>query len=141
LSHHHLVINHRRSHTHLYLSILFAYRFSLSTGIVDSLVYFCKQSLPTMLTSRFSRAVSRHRPSTPRPNVRIANILQLPRGSPISRISRIRQPISSLLSRYASTDAPGGEEKVKGQVIGIDLGKHLQSSKLRSLLRYYEYTD
>ncbi len=47
---------------------------------------------------------------------------QLPRSSPISRISQIRAPRSSIISRYASTDAPEGTEKVKGQVIGIDLG-------------------
>ncbi|KIW58327.1 hsp7-like protein [Exophiala xenobiotica] len=46
----------------------------------------------------------------------------LPRSSPISRISQIRAPRSSIISRYASTDAPEGTEKVKGQVIGIDLG-------------------
>ncbi|KAL6247789.1 Hsp70 ATPase ssc1 [Rhinocladiella similis] len=46
----------------------------------------------------------------------------LPRSSPISRISQIRAPRSSIISRYASTDTPEGTEKVKGQVIGIDLG-------------------
>merc|ERR1711939_958 len=46
----------------------------------------------------------------------------LPRSSPISRISQIRAPRSSIISRYASTEAPEGTEKVKGQVIGIDLG-------------------
>ncbi|KAK5052768.1 hypothetical protein LTR84_002634 [Exophiala bonariae] len=46
----------------------------------------------------------------------------LPRSSPISRISQIRAPRSSIISRYASTDAPESTEKVKGQVIGIDLG-------------------
>ncbi|EXJ77256.1 hsp70-like protein [Capronia epimyces CBS 606.96] len=46
----------------------------------------------------------------------------LPRSSPISRISQIRAPRSSILSRYASTDASEGSEKVKGSVIGIDLG-------------------
>lgn len=48
-------------------------------------------------------------------------MLQLPRSTPISRISQIRAPRSSIISRYASTDAEGSE-KVKGQVIGIDLG-------------------
>ncbi len=47
---------------------------------------------------------------------------QLPRASPISRLSSIRAPRSSIISRYASTDAPDPTEKVKGQVIGIDLG-------------------
>lgn len=46
----------------------------------------------------------------------------IPRSSPISRLSQIRAPRSSILSRYASTDAPEAGEKVKGQVIGIDLG-------------------
>jgi len=46
----------------------------------------------------------------------------LPRSSPISRLSQIRAPRSSIISRYASTDAPEGTEKVKGSVIGIDLG-------------------
>lgn len=48
--------------------------------------------------------------------------MQIPRSSPISRLSQIRAPRSSILSRYASTDAPEAGEKVKGQVIGIDLG-------------------
>ncbi|KAF7509633.1 hypothetical protein GJ744_007671 [Endocarpon pusillum] len=55
-----------------------------------------------MLASKFSRA--------------------LPRSSPISRLSKFQKPTSSLLSRYATTGAAGGEEKIKGQVIGIDLG-------------------
>ncbi|KIV97684.1 hsp7-like protein [Exophiala mesophila] len=46
----------------------------------------------------------------------------LPRSSPLSRISNIRAPRSSILPRYASTDATEPTEKVKGQVIGIDLG-------------------
>ncbi|KAK5453483.1 Hsp70 ATPase ssc1 [Exophiala xenobiotica] len=46
----------------------------------------------------------------------------LPCSSPISRLSQIRAPRSSIISRYASTDAPEGTEKVKGSVIGIDLG-------------------
>ncbi|EXJ83105.1 hsp70-like protein [Capronia coronata CBS 617.96] len=46
----------------------------------------------------------------------------LPRSTPISRISQIRAPRSSILSRYASSDASESSEKVKGQVIGIDLG-------------------
>ncbi|RMD41824.1 hypothetical protein DV735_g3320, partial [Chaetothyriales sp. CBS 134920] len=53
-----------------------------------------------MLSSRLSRA--------------------LPRPSHLSRISHTRPSPSSFLARYASTDAP--EEKVKGHVIGIDLG-------------------
>lgn len=47
---------------------------------------------------------------------------QLPRATPISRLSQIRAPRSSIFSRYASTEAPDPTEKVKGQVIGIDLG-------------------
>ncbi|KIX94556.1 hsp7-like protein [Fonsecaea multimorphosa CBS 102226] len=46
----------------------------------------------------------------------------LPRSAPFSRLSQIRAPRSSIISRYASTDAPETTEKVKGQVIGIDLG-------------------
>ncbi|OAP55516.1 hsp7-like protein [Fonsecaea erecta] len=46
----------------------------------------------------------------------------LPRSAPFSRLSQIKAPRSSIISRYASTDAPGSTEKVKGQVIGIDLG-------------------
>ena len=53
----------------------------------------------------------------------MANLLQLPRTSPISGLYKLRQPTSNLFSRYASSHAPGGEEKVKGQVIGIDLGE------------------
>jgi molecular chaperone DnaK len=40
----------------------------------------------------------------------------------VSRLSSIKAPRSSIFSRYASTEAPEGTEKVKGQVIGIDLG-------------------
>src|ERR1700761_1401464 len=47
---------------------------------------------------------------------------QLPRATPFSRLSQIRAPRSSIISRYASTEAPESTEKVKGQVIGIDLG-------------------
>jgi molecular chaperone DnaK len=55
-------------------------------------------------------------------------------ASRLSRVSRAapsfspsaasvrRSPQSSIFSRYASTDAPEATEKVKGQVIGIDLG-------------------
>ncbi len=51
---------------------------------------------------------------------------QLPRAtSAFSRFHAIRSPLGSSFARYNST---GGEEKVKGQVIGIDLGKLLASS-------------
>jgi hypothetical protein len=64
----------------------------------------------------------------------VSNILQLPRNSPITRFSKIRQPTPSIFSRYASTGATGGEEKIKGQVIGIDLGKsYLIASSLLCL--------
>jgi len=46
--------------------------------------------------------------------------LKLPRTTPaITRLSAARSPLRSPFIRYSST---GGEEKVKGQVIGIDLG-------------------
>jgi molecular chaperone DnaK len=56
------------------------------------------------------------------PDATDANLSQLPRASPVSRLSSIKAPRSSVFSRYASTEAPEGTEKVKGQVIGIDLG-------------------
>ncbi|KPI34846.1 Heat shock 70 kDa protein [Cyphellophora attinorum] len=46
----------------------------------------------------------------------------MPRASPVSRLSSIKAPRSSFFARYASTDASEGGDKVKGQVIGIDLG-------------------
>lgn len=58
-------------------------------------------------------------------------ISQAPRASTISRLSSSNTPSvlssrsiprSSLFARYASTDAPESTEKVKGAVIGIDLG-------------------
>ncbi|KAJ9654056.1 Hsp70 ATPase ssc1 [Neophaeococcomyces mojaviensis] len=46
-----------------------------------------------------------------------------PRASTLSRISQPKSiPRSSLFARYASTEAAEPTEKVKGQVIGIDLG-------------------
>lgn len=48
---------------------------------------------------------------------------QAPRASTLSRFTQPKSiPRSSLFARYASTDAPESTEKVKGQVIGIDLG-------------------
>ncbi|RMZ92329.1 hypothetical protein DV736_g419, partial [Chaetothyriales sp. CBS 134916] len=46
----------------------------------------------------------------------------LPRASHLARASHARPSPSSFLARYASTDAPEPSEKVKGHVIGIDLG-------------------
>merc|ERR1711939_364045 len=65
--------------------------------------FFCpSRNSVNMIASRLSRA--------------------LPRASQASRLSSIKAPRSSVFSRYASTEAPEGTEKVKGQVIGIDLG-------------------
>ena len=79
-----------------------------------------------MLASRMSRAASPTL-SCPSGVSCLANLLQIPRSSPISKLSRFRQPNSSLFPRYATTQAAGGEEKVKGQVIGIDLGKRCRA--------------
>lgn len=47
-------------------------------------------------------------------------ILKLPRAtSTFSRLPAIRSPLAPSFVRFQSN---GGEEKVKGQVIGIDLG-------------------
>lgn len=67
----------------------------------------------------------------------MADFKQLPRTSSVSRLSQFRQPTSTLLSRYASSHAGGGEEKVKGQVIGIDLGEWHPSECLHL---FYETT-
>ena len=72
-----------------------------------------------MIASRLSRAVS-----IPQKLIALENnpSEQIPRA-PISRFAVTRSPTSSILARYASTGEAGATEKVKGQVIGIDLGK------------------
>lgn len=53
----------------------------------------------------------------------LLTVEQAPRASTLSRISQPKSiPRSSLFARYASTEAAEPTEKVKGQVIGIDLG-------------------
>ena len=49
-------------------------------------------------------------------------LFQVPRSSSISLVSSVRASRSTLFRHYATTDAPESQEKVKGQVIGIDLG-------------------
>lgn len=49
------------------------------------------------------------------------HVIQLPRATlSLSRNSGLRKPPTSIFARNQSN---GGEEKVKGQVIGIDLGR------------------
>lgn len=60
---------------------------------------------------------------------------QIPRTSYISRASAARVPGASF-RRWNST----GEEKVKGQVIGIDLGTHFANS-FDSLINQYTNID
>lgn len=50
-------------------------------------------------------------------------LFQLPRATTSFTRTANRAPLLSKFARYEST-AAGGEEKVKGQVIGIDLGKN-----------------
>jgi len=45
---------------------------------------------------------------------------QLPRATAASRSAFLRKPLTPAFARFEST---GGDEKVKGAVIGIDLGK------------------
>lgn len=75
-----------------------------------------------MLPSRISRSVSPrhpllHRSRELRSSSHATQIL--PRASALSRSSTFKAPIATSFSRFYSN---GGDEKIKGPVIGIDLG-------------------
>lgn len=75
-----------------------------------------------MIAPRLMRSVSR---SPAREFNHHLIIHQVPRATTFSRLTQLQNkttPRSALFARYASTDAPESSEKVKGQVIGIDLG-------------------
>lgn len=74
-----------------------------------------------MFATRLSRAVSKALAWDASQFVLANFCMQLPRAtSAASRSAILRKPLTPAFARFEST---GGEEKVKGAVIGIDLGK------------------